>query len=118
MGKFLLERFNGDPIHITGDERTRKQIIVSANSDLALRAIDVDDIERRTSGYAESLALADGEIVDAFMMPQHLAIGGDKFAGSIRQALTLFSEIGVNEPLVIAAGNKADFLRIGLFRQR
>ncbi len=29
----------------------------------------------------------------------------------------MLGEIGVDEPLVIAAGDEADFLRVGLFRQ-
>src|SRR6476619_5414214 len=51
------------------------------------------------------------------MMPKHLAICADKFAGSVRQLLALLTEVSVDKALIIAAGNKAYLLRVGLFRE-
>src|SRR6185437_206145 len=80
-------------------------------------AVDVNDVERRACGHAQSLALAHGEVVDAVMPAEHAPRGGDEFAGGVRELLALLVEIGIDEALVIAAGNKADLLRVGLFRQ-
>src|SRR5438270_11312139 len=52
------------------------------------------------------------------MMPQHRAVSSDQFAGSVRQLFPLLVQVSVDETLVIAAGDKANLLRVRLFRQR
>src|SRR6185437_1646727 len=49
---------------------------------------------------------------------EHAPRGGDELAGGIRELLALLVEISVNKALVIAAGDKADLLRVRLLRQR
>ena len=49
------------------------------------------------------------------MAAYHLAVGRDEFASGFGDLLALLFEIGGDELLVIAAGNEADFLRVGLF---
>src|ERR1041385_2529496 len=112
-----MQSINRDPVQVARDESPRKQIIISADSDLTFSAVDVDDVERRARGHAQSLALAHRKVVDAPMMSQHLAICGDEFAGSVRQLLTLLIEVSIDEALVVTARNKAYLLRVGLFRQ-
>src|SRR5438270_10266296 len=56
----LAQSFNGDPIYVTRDQRTREQIIVAAHGHLTFGAVDVDHVKRRACGHAQSLALTDG----------------------------------------------------------
>src|SRR5271163_4016749 len=81
-------------------------------------AADLNHIERRAGGYAESLALANREIVNAVVRTDNFAIGCYQIAGGVGQRFTLIGEISVNEALVVAAGDETDFLRVGLPRQR
>src|SRR5579864_8472544 len=89
-------------------------MLVSADDDLLVGAADLDDVERRSGCNAESLALAYGEVVNAGMLADHFAVCGHQVACSIRQALSLLGEVGVDKALVIASGDEADFLRVGL----
>jgi len=51
------------------------------------------------------------------MPAQDFAIGRDEFAGCLGRLLVLLLKVRGEEPLVIAAGNEADFLGVGLFGQ-
>ena len=66
----------------------------------------------------KSLALSDGEVVNAAVLADDFAVGGDQLSGGIGQRLALLGQIGVEKVLVVAAGDKADFLRVGLLGQR
>src|ERR1041385_8442752 len=107
-----MQSINRDPVQVARDESPRKQIIISADSDLTFSAVDVDDVERRARGNAQSLALAHGKVVDAVMVPQHLAVRCNQLAGSVRQLLALLIQVSIDEALVIAARNKAYLLRV------
>src|SRR5260370_8621310 len=45
------------------------------------------------------------------------AIGGDQFSRNIGKRLALLGEIGVDKILVVAAGHKANLLRVRLLRR-
>src|SRR3982074_698756 len=60
-------------IHPAGAEGSRIEIVDVAHYHLALVALDLDNIEGRTRGYAQALALAYGEIVDAVVLADHLS---------------------------------------------
>ena len=100
-----------------GAQRAGIELSPASDNHLAGISLDLDHVERRARGHAQSLALAHGEVVDAAMLAHDFAVGGDQFAGSVGQGLALLRQIGVEKLLVIAAGNKADFLRIGLLGQ-
>jgi hypothetical protein len=56
--------------------------------------------------------------VNAGVLADYLAVGGDHLAGNFacrRQPVSLLGEIGFEKALVVAAGDEADFLRVGLF---
>src|SRR5258708_32405786 len=93
-------------------------MLFPSDNDLLIRAADLDDVERRTSGHPESLALADGKIVNATVPADDVAVRGDEVAGSVGQGLALLGEVGIDEALVVAAGDKANLLRVGLLGQR
>src|SRR5215471_13325618 len=93
-------------------------MLVSPHNHLPVRPADLDDVKRRSGGYAESLALANGKVVDPAVRADHFPAGRDQIACSIGQALTLLGEVGVDEAFVIAAGHKADLLRIWLLGDR
>ena len=48
-----------------------------ADDDLALVALDLDHVERRTGGDAQALALAYGEVVNAVVLADYFAVGSD-----------------------------------------
>ena len=97
-------------------QRPGVEIFLLADHDLARVSLDLNHVERRTRGYAKTLALAHGEVVDAAVLADDFAIGGDQLAGGIGQGLALLRKIGVEKLLVVAAGNKTDFLGVGLLR--
>ena len=53
--------------------------------------------------------------MNAGVLADDFAAGGDELAGGVGQGLALLGEIGVDKALVVAAGDEADFLRVGLF---
>src|SRR5690242_14457304 len=93
-------------------------MLVAADNHLLLRPADLDYVQRRSRCNAESLALADGEVMNARMLANDLPARGHKFAGCVRQRLSLLREVGINEALIVSARDKANLLRIGLLRQR
>ena len=110
----LAQILDGNQIHAPGAQRARIKMLVSADDYLLIGSADLDDVERRSRRHAESLALADGEIVNAAVLADHFAARRHQFAGGVGQEPRLLGEIGVDEALVIAAGDKTDLLRIGL----
>ena len=52
------------------------------------------------------------------VLADDFAVGGHEFAGGVGQGLALLGEVGVDEALVVAAGDEADFLRVGLLGER
>ena len=75
---------------------------------------NLDNVERGGRLDAESLALADGEVMDACMAADDFARCRDELAGGVGHRFALLLEVGVDEPLIVAAGDEADLLRVGL----
>jgi hypothetical protein len=73
----LAEIVNGNPIHALGKQRSREQILSTADDDLPLVAANLDHIKRRPGGDAQSLALADGEVVNSAVRANDLARRGN-----------------------------------------
>src|SRR5208337_1874147 len=94
---------------------TRVKLVVFADHHLPRVVVDLNHIERRARGHAESLALADGEIVNPGVLSDNLAVSGDHLAGNISRRASLLVEIGFQKALVVAAGDETNFLRVGLF---
>ena len=67
-------------------------------------------------GDAQTLALADGEVVDSVMASDDLARGCHKLTGTLRKRFSLLLKVGAEERLIVAVGNEADLLRVGLVR--
>src|ERR1700693_3794746 len=93
-------------------------MLFPADDDLLVRAADLNHVERRARGHAQSLALAHGEVVNAAVLADDFAICRDEIAGSIRQRLALLGEISIDKPLVVTAGDETDFLRVRLLCER
>ena len=92
----------------------RGQLGVGAYGDAVAVGVDIEHVEGCGGADAQALALADSEVEDAVVMADDLAIGGDKLAGGVREGLALLLEIGGEELLVVAAGDEADLLGVGL----
>src|SRR5947209_11485203 len=89
-------------------------MLFPADSDLLIRAANLDDVERRSRGHAKPFALADGKVVNARVLPDHLTVCGYQVSGGVGQGLALLGQISVDEALVIAAADKAYLLRVRL----
>src|SRR5207248_3601205 len=79
---------------------------------------DLNHIQRRASSHTKALALSNGEVVNAGMLANYFAIRGYQFASGVRQSIAALGKIGIKKILVVAAGDEADLLRIGLFGER
>src|SRR5262252_7777672 len=90
-------------------------MLVPAHHHLPVRTTDLDHVEGRARGHAESLALANGEIVDAAVLADDCALGRNQFAGGVGEPLSLLGQISVDKALVVAPGNEANLLRVRLF---
>src|SRR6266567_3127280 len=111
----LAQIVHGDQVHAPG---ARIEMLFPADNHLLVRAADLDDVERRTRGDAKSLALAHSEVVNAAVLADDFSIRSDQIAGGVRQCLALLGKVGIDKALVVAAGDKANFLRVGLFGER
>ena len=78
--------------------------------------VDGQDVERVSAGEAETFALTDSEALDALVMADDLAGGADEFAGGVGERFALLVEVGLEEGVVVAAGDEADLLRVRLLR--
>src|SRR6266536_1744309 len=79
-----VEIVHRDQIHAAGPQRARIEMLFPADHDLLVRAADLDNVERRACGHAQSLTLTHGEIVNASMFADHFTTGSDKIAGCVR----------------------------------
>ena len=116
----LADFVGRDQVHATSGESFRKEIGIVADDHLATVILDLNYVERRASGDTEALALADGEIVHSGVLADDFAVGGDHlasngFAADFGSVVSLFGEVGVDETLVVSAGDEANFLGVGLF---
>src|SRR5579863_6392215 len=93
-------------------------MFVTTHDDLLLRAADLDHVQRRSSGDAKSLSLTDREVMNAGVLADDFTTCSHEFASCIRQRLTLLGEIGIDEALIVSAGDEADLLRVGLLGKR
>src|SRR5437667_11059023 len=87
--------FDCNKIDAACAKRARVKFLLIADNYLARVALDLDHIERRTGGYAESLALSNCEVVNASVFANHLADGGDYFSRSLWQSVAALCEIEV-----------------------
>jgi hypothetical protein len=71
---FAFEPWDGNPVEVAGSEGLRRGFGVGAHGNAMARVIDLNHVERVGGRYTESLALADGEVVDA-------GVAADDFAG-------------------------------------
>src|ERR1700722_20442824 len=98
-------------------QRSRVEMIIATNHNLPVGPSNLDHKERRSSSHAKALPLTYCEVVNASMLPDYFSFRGHQLARSIRQRFPAFGEGGIDETLVIAPRNKANLLRIRLFRQ-
>src|SRR5580692_10224661 len=76
--------------------------------------VDGEDVERVGRCETKALALAYGEALDSLMAADDLAGSGDQFAGGVGELFILLIEVGLEKAVVVAAGDEAYLLRVGL----
>ena len=69
--------FDCNKIDAACAKRARVELLLIADNHLARVALDLDHVERRACGHTESFSLSDGEVVNASVLANHLAVGGD-----------------------------------------
>ena len=74
----------GNEIGPVDTQGTGIQLFLITHYDLARISLDLDDVERRARGHAQSLALTHSEIVNAAVFADDLAVGGNQFASRVR----------------------------------
>src|SRR5208282_3565890 len=95
--------------------RARVKFVVLTDHYLPRLVVNLNYVERRTCGHTQSLALADGEVVNAGVLSDYLAVGGDHLSGNCGGLVSLLGEVGFEKTLVVATRDEAYFLRVGLF---
>lgn len=108
------ELWDGYPVEAVGAEVAGEEIFVGAYGDLVRVRMDVEDVERIGAGEAEALALADGEGLDSGVVADDFAGGVDEVAGGVGERLFDVVEVGLEEGVVVAVGDEADLLGVGL----
>src|SRR5205085_11166804 len=110
---------DGNPIHARRGELIAQQFFLFANHDTVSVRINSRDVERLRISDTNATSLPDRVMMNAGVRADHRAFWVDDFAGP-RQAISLSfrGEIAVNESGIITVGNKTDFLRLPLFRNR
>src|SRR5580700_3150471 len=114
----LAKFIHGDKIQTPGAQFARIKMLVAADHDLLVGAIYLNHIERRSGRNPKALALSHGEVVNAAVLTDHLSTRGYQLTRSLGEGLAALAQISIDETLVVAAGNKTNFLRVGLLRQR
>ena len=112
-----MKTVDGDEVHAASAQGACIEMLLPAHDHLLIGAADLDNVEWRSRGHAQSLALADSEVVNAGVLADDFAVRGYQVTRRVGQSLALLGEIGVDETLVVAAGNEADFLRVGLLSE-
>src|SRR6478672_8209426 len=90
-----LERAGADPVDVAQSDAIHPQRRARPHHDAAAGGIEFDDIERRSRRDTQSLALADGEMNDALMAADHMAVEIDDLAGLDRARLQAANDVGV-----------------------
>src|SRR5579864_9114388 len=80
---WLSQIVHRDQIHTPGAQRARIKVLISAHDNLLAGAADLDDVERGSCGYAQSLALAHCEVMHAAMLADDFAACGNEVAGGV-----------------------------------
>ena len=83
------------------------QVCLGTYDDAPGIGFQADDELGRAAGQTQAAPLSDGEVLDALVPPQHVAGGVHDVAGLFVSALA-------QELAVVAGGNKADVLAVGL----
>src|SRR5208337_4880581 len=114
----LMQILNGDEVHSPSTQGSRVEMLLATHHDSLVGSIDLDHVKRGSRGNPQALALAHGEIMNAAVLADHFPARCYQLSRSIRQTFATVSQVGIDEPLVIAARNKTYLLRIGLLGQR
>ena len=113
MTENLAERAVADPVDVAQRDAAHGQRLARADDDALRRRVQRDDVERNGTGDLEALPLADGEMNDAVVAAQHIAIEIDDVARRGSAGLQPLDHVGV------AAGrHEADVLAVVLVGDR
>src|SRR5580765_2196044 len=106
---------NRDPVYVFDVESALAQGIVVAHDHAVVLSVDAHHVQRSAGGKAETLALADGEIVDGVVAAQEFTGFVDNFAVPTAERNFIFGGVGVNELNVVAVRNETEFHALRLF---
>src|SRR5262249_11976446 len=97
------------------DARGRaKKLIARSDNDAARGRLGRDHVQRLARGDTDPTTLSDCEVMHAVMRADDLAVGRHQLATQILARNSLLFEISIDELRVVAVGNEANLLAIGL----
>ena len=96
-----------NPIDGFDFERRGAQSVVVADDDAIVLRFDSEHVERLAGSEAQTLALADGEIVNAIVAAENFAGFGDDIAVACAKRNFVFRSVGVDELDVVTIWNEA-----------
>ena len=102
-----------DPIDVAQHDAAHAQRRARTDHDLAALGVEPHHVERRAGRHAQAAALADGEMDDAGMRAQHVAVEIDDLAGFRRARLQPLDHVRV-----VAGRHEADVLAVVLVGDR
>src|SRR5579864_1941322 len=102
----LDDVLHGNQVDTARKESAGVEFLIAADNHLPGVSLDLDHVERRSGRYAQALALTHGKVVNAAVLADHLATRGHQFSGGVVKRFSLLRELGIQEALVISAGNK------------
>ena len=94
------------------------ELRVVTDNDSVVLTVERQHVERLAGGDAQSPPLADGKLVQALVLAQHLPVLRHHLALLRRQAAALLGQIRLNKTDVVPAGDKANLLAFGLVGHR
>ena len=68
---------DGNPIQLAGDKSAAQQVLVAADHHALRLRIGGNHVERLFGRDSQALPLADGEMMNALMLAEGAAVGGD-----------------------------------------
>src|SRR5450755_2038201 len=113
----LVQIRHRDQVRSMRPQAARVKILLITDHNLPSISLNLQNVQWRTGGHAQPLALANGEVMDATMFGDHLTVGRDQFARGVRQRVAPLGQVGLQELLVVATRDETNLLRVGLLRQ-
>src|SRR5579864_436378 len=111
-------RRDRDPVHVLYPKTRAQQVRVAADDHALRRRFGGDHVERFTCCDSETAPLSHGEAMHARVLAQYASFGVQYLAPRASWGDASLAKVGIYKRCVVAIGNEADLLAVGLFGNR